>query len=206
MGAAASIESQDPFVLNAKKSYEQTEKFLAKLKKMAIGDMTEEKMMEISTDMSTNDMATQVTIKLGHKTFTGNGMEAMKKSGEPFIGCKIEKSETSNIGVVMNKIGNITTAVITQDTSFGENGQKLSGFQLTHSFTWNEEGKIAEWACYYDSQAWEAAKVPAAASPVEAPIETAPLAEGEASIAAEGEVTAAANGAAPLASDAPSSE
>ena len=203
MGAAASIESQDPFVLNAKKSYEQTEKFLAKLKKMAIGDMTEEKMMEISTDMSTNDMATQVTIKLGHKTFTGNGMEACR---EPFIGCKIEKSEKSKIGVVMNEIGNITTAVITQDTSFGENGQKLSGFQLTHSFTWNEEGKIAEWACYYDSQAWEAAKVPAAASPVEAPIETAPLAEGEASIAAEGDVTAAANGAAPLASDAPSSE
>ena len=94
MGAAASIESQDPFVLNAKKSYEQTEKFLAKLKKMAIGDMTEEKKMEIFTDMSTNDMATQVTIKLGHKTFTGNGMEACR---EPFIGCKIEKSETSNM-------------------------------------------------------------------------------------------------------------
>ena len=197
MGAAASIESQDPFVLNAKKNYEQTEKFLAKMKTMATGDITQEKMMEIITDISTNDVAAQATIKMGHTTFTGNGMEVMLKSSEPFVGSKIEKMETSNIGVVLDGSGNTTTAKFIQDTSFGENGQKLVGFEIMHSFTWDEEGKISEWCCYFDTQAWEAAKVPAAA-PVEAPTETAPPAEGEASAAADSE-------AAPT-SDAPTSE
>lgn len=196
MGAAASIESQDPFVLTAKKSYEQTEKFAAKMVSMAVGDLDEAKMNEIIADMSTNDFAAQVTCKIGNTSYTGNGMEVLQKTGAQFLGSKNEKMEPSNMSVVMNGTGNKTTVLFTHDVGF-DGGKMLTGFEILHLFTWDEEGKITEWCSYYDTQAYEAAKPPTAATATEAPAEAAPAAEVAASPAADGE-------AAPLAEAAPS--
>ena len=179
MGAAASIESQDPFVLTAKKSYEQTEKFAAKLVSMAVGNLDEAKMGEMIADMSANDFAAQVTIKLGSTmNYSGTGLEVLQKSGAHFLGSKNEKMEPSNLSVVMDGNGNKTSVLFTHDVGF-EGGKMLTGFEIMHTLTWDEEGKITEWSSFWDTQAFEDARPPTdvtavTATATEAPAEAAP--------------------------------
>ena len=182
MGGAASIESQDPFVLTAKRSYEQTEKFAVKLVQMAVGDIDEARITEIATDMAANDFSAQCTVTIGVESHTGNGMDVLQKSGARWVGCKNEKMETSNVGIAMNGAGNVSFVTFTHDIGF-EGGKKLTGFQVIHTFTWDEEGKICEWSSSYDSEAFEAAK-PVAVAATEAPAKPAPAEEAEAAPAA----------------------
>merc|ERR1711991_673570 len=152
--------------------------------------MGEEKMTEIIPKF-VGFLAPTCTAGIGNTKTTGSPEEVMTTSSKSWMGSKNTKVETKDMGIVLNGTGAKTFVSFLHDLSF-EGGSSLTGHEVLHTFTWNEEGQCTEWIVQHDTAAFNSLKGESTLAPLDP---AAAPAEGEVvsadPAAADGDTTVA---------------